>query len=155
MGGCGAVWVPGDYAAYCRYVSYDLAVWIGPTPRDDDEAKATYRALVDKWLEGNGLDPDRDDPTPPCAIVKYVEALQERWPDDDDASPWASGPLINEAIGPIFYFPMVWSMAEEASAFAAKLAAKHGLVCFDPQLERLRPGSSETPQRSAWFRRRN
>ena len=30
-------------------------------------------------------------------------------------------------------------MAEEASAFAADLAQQHGLVCYDPQMECLRP----------------
>ncbi len=30
-------------------------------------------------------------------------------------------------------------MAEEASAFAASLAQSRGLVCFDPQYDKLRP----------------
>lgn len=136
-------------------MSYDLAVWKGPTPHDDDEAKRTYRALADKWLEGNGLDPEADDPTPPPEIVRYVEALLERWPDDDEASPWATGPLINEAVGPLFYFPMIWSMAEEASALAVETAAEHGLVCFDPQLDRLRLVSPGAPRRHGCFRRRS
>jgi hypothetical protein len=46
---------------------------------------------------------------------------------------------MREAVGWFIYFPMVFSMADEASAFAADLAQQHGLVCFDPQLERLRP----------------
>lgn len=59
--------------------------------------------------------------------------------DENDASPWSAGPLIREARGPLVYFPMNWSMAEEASAFAASLAQSMELVCFDPQQNRLRP----------------
>ncbi|MEW1772742.1 hypothetical protein [Streptomyces sp. NPDC086777] len=44
-----------------------------------------------------------------------------------------------EARGPLVYFPMRWSMADEASAYVAILADSMGLVCFDPQLNRLRP----------------
>lgn len=53
--------------------------------------------------------------------------------------PYESSPLIGEAVGWFIYFPMVFSMAVEASAFAAGLARQHGLVRFDSQLERLRP----------------
>jgi hypothetical protein len=55
--------------------------------------------------------------------------------DPDQAE---SAPLVNEAIGPLMYFPMVYGQAEEASAFAATLAWAHGLVCYDPQLDQLR-----------------
>jgi hypothetical protein len=34
---------------------------------------------------------------------------------------------------------MRYSMAEEASAFAASLAHSMGLACFDPQVGTLRP----------------
>jgi hypothetical protein len=124
-------------------VSYDLAVWEGDRPRNDADAVEIYQALVSKWLEGTGLDPEVNDPTPRPSILRYVDALLARWPDittDEGAdSPWASGPLAQEAIGPLFYFPMRPSMADEASAFAAAKAEEFGLVCFDPQLERLRP----------------
>ncbi|MFS8098160.1 hypothetical protein LFM09_13560 [Lentzea alba] len=79
-------------------------------------------------------------PTP--LITKYVAALLDRWPelseDEDDTSPWSAGPLIRAARGPLIYFPMRYSMADEASAFAAQLATSMGLVCFDPQINGLR-----------------
>lgn len=79
-------------------------------------------------------------PTP--LITKYVAALLDRWPDlsedDDDTSPWSTSPLIGEARGPLIYFPMRYSMANEASSFAAQLATSMGLVCFDPQIDGLR-----------------
>ncbi|MFJ1610752.1 hypothetical protein ACIOHS_46760 [Streptomyces sp. NPDC088253] len=46
--------------------------------------------------------------------------------------------MIDSASGPLIYFGMSWSMAEEASAYAATLAASMGLVCFDVQQDRLR-----------------
>jgi hypothetical protein len=90
------------------------------------------------------LEPEEPPDEPPTlAIRRYVEALLERWPDIETAegedSPWAVGPLMSDAIGPFFYFPMVFSMADEGSEYAAQLATEHGLVCFDPQLSRLRP----------------
>lgn len=36
--------------------------------------------------------------------------------DEEDTSPWSTGPLIGEASGPLIYFPLRWSTAEDASA---------------------------------------
>ncbi|MBT2404758.1 MULTISPECIES: hypothetical protein [unclassified Streptomyces] len=47
--------------------------------------------------------------------------------------------VIGEASSPLIYFPMRWSMAEEASAYAAEVAASMDLNCFDPQARKLRP----------------
>lgn len=117
-------------------MSYDLAVWEGDQPDSDEAAFAIFRELCDRYLEA---DLTRE-PTP--RIKRYAEALLARWPDIDDAaaesSPWASAPLISEAIGPVMYFPMAFSKAEEAGDFAATLAWAHGLVCFDPQRDGLR-----------------
>lgn len=83
--------------------------------------------------------------TPTPRIEAYVRTLLERWPDltgdDDGRSPWSTGGLIDSASGPFVYFPMVYSRAREVSAGAARIAAEHGLVCFDPQQGRLRPAS--------------
>ena len=97
------------------------------------------------------------DVEPSPAIRAYVEALLRRWPDiTDDAdedSPWADGPLMANAAGDAIYFSMVWSRAEEASAFASRLAEEHGLVCYDPQSETLRPHQTSATSRRTWFRR--
>jgi hypothetical protein len=118
-------------------VSYDLAVWEGERPADDETALEMFRALYEQHIEAEELAP----PSP--RIRAYAEALLKRYPDITDAagqdSPWSSGPLIGEAVGPLMYFPMMWSRGEEVSAWAAQLAAEHGLVCYDPQLECLRP----------------
>jgi hypothetical protein len=118
-------------------VSYDLAVWEGRPPDTNEAAAAAFKDLCDRYLAAE------DPPEPTPRIRRYVEALLARWPDiADDAgasSPWASSPLIGDAIGPVVYFPMVYSQAEEAVAFAAALAWAHDLVCFDPQDGGLRP----------------
>jgi hypothetical protein len=131
-------------------MSYDLAVWEGPAPANDAAALATYVELMERWHKGDGVvaaiqarargEATAYDPTP--AISTYVAGLLERWPDlsddsDDEESPWADAPIINNATGPLFYFAMVYSKAEEAVTFAAELATQHGLNCFDPQSEHL------------------
>ncbi|MBD9704051.1 hypothetical protein IHE56_18595 [Streptomyces sp. ID01-12c] len=114
-------------------MSYDLAVWAGPRPLDDDRAGAVYDELYERYLDA---DDDLVPPAPP--VVAYVEALLERYPDDNDGdNVWASPPVIDEAAGPFVYLLMSYSRAEEVSEYAASLARAHGLVCYDPQGERL------------------
>ncbi|MEV4436578.1 hypothetical protein [Streptomyces sp. NPDC049585] len=118
-------------------MSYDLAVWEGVRPADDKIAIQTFNDLYDRFIGAGKAQP------PTERIAAYVAALLERWcdltEDEDETSPWSTGPLIGEASGPLVYFPMRWSMAEEASAFAAQLAQSMGLACFDPQMNQLRP----------------
>jgi hypothetical protein len=114
-------------------MSYDLAVWEGELPSDDEAALEQYESLMER-MDAEDL----GEPTP--RIRAYVEALLERWPDItvDEDSPWSVSPLMAEAAGHLVYFPMVFSRAGEASEYAADLARRHGLVCFDPQMECLR-----------------
>ncbi|MET8102789.1 DDE-type integrase/transposase/recombinase [Streptomyces sp. NPDC005236] len=76
-------------------MSYDLAVWDGDRPLDDDQAGSTYDELYERYLES-------DDVVVPLVprIVAYVDALVERYPDDVARSVWASPPVIEEASGP-------------------------------------------------------
>ncbi|MER7934006.1 MULTISPECIES: hypothetical protein [unclassified Streptomyces] len=117
-------------------MSYDLAVWEGERPADDKAAARIFGDLYDHYI-----DTDVDHP-PTDRIAAYVAGLLDHWcdltEDEDETSPWSTGPLIDEARGPFIYFPMAYSMAEEASAFAATLARSMGLVCFDPQHNVLR-----------------
>ncbi len=114
-------------------MSYDLLVWEGDRPANDEDAAELVPSLCEQYLEESPLPP-----TP--SIAAYVQALIERYPelDVDDNSPW-TGPLLSDASGPIVSIPIRWDRQEDASAWAAQLAHDHGLVCFDPQLDRLRP----------------
>ncbi|GAA2540644.1 hypothetical protein GCM10010423_43490 [Streptomyces levis] len=118
-------------------MTYDLAVWDGERPADDKTAGQIFSDLYDRYIDGEVEEP------PSERISAYVAALLERWcdiaEDDEDTSPWSAGPLIDEASGPLIYFAMRWSMAEEASAYAAAVAQSMGLICFDVQQDRLRP----------------
>ncbi|MFI1840213.1 hypothetical protein [Streptomyces olivaceoviridis] len=118
-------------------MSYDLAVWEGDRPADDKTAGRVFSDLYDRYIDSEVEEP------PSERIAAYVAALLERWcditEDEEDTSPWSTGPLIGEASGPLIYFPMRWSMAEEASAYAATVAESMGLVCFDVQQNGLRP----------------
>ncbi|MER7682511.1 hypothetical protein [Streptomyces sp. NPDC096934] len=118
-------------------MSYDLAVWEGERPADDKAARRNFRDLYERYVGTEVEHP------PTERIAAYVAALLERWcdltEDVNETSPWSTGPLIGEASGPFIYFPMQWSRAEEASTYAAALADSMGLVCFDPQQNRLTP----------------
>lgn len=113
-------------------MTYDMAVWEGERPASDEQAGEIFSALYDRYLESEGLDV-----SPTDRIRHYVEALLERWPDDEDG-PWATSPLMDEASGPIIYFPMSYSRADEVSAYCAQIAAEHRLICFDVQWNRMR-----------------
>jgi hypothetical protein len=123
-------------------MTYDLAVWEGDKP-DEANAFAVFSALYDRYIDTDV------EIAPNPAIAAYVQALLGRWlelgdpADVDDTSPWSDGPLINDASGPIIYFAMRPSMADEVSAECARMAAERGLVCFDPQWDRLRPTPDE------------
>ena len=128
-------------------MSYDLLVWEGPRPADDVEAAEVSERLM-ALVEA-------DDTAPPTEVItEFVDQLLRRWPDitkdADEESPWADGPMIGNASGSMIYFSMVFSMADEASAFAAELAQRLGLQCFDPQLEQLRPARLRARRRWWW-----
>lgn len=117
-------------------MSYDLAVWEGERPADNEQAAQVFESLCDRYIEAE----ERQLPTD--LILRYVGALLERWDDltvDPEGSPWSTGPLLMEANGPFICFPMSYSRHQVVAAGAAEIAAAMGLVCYDPQLGKLRP----------------
>ena len=122
-------------------MSYDLAVWEGDRPANDDAATEFYDEQIGPVVEE--YVPGVSDAPPTPRIRAYIEALLERWPDEDpeaeEPSPWGTNSLVDDASGWFVYLTLSWSMAEEASAFAADIARQHGLICYDPQRECLRP----------------
>ncbi|MFC0006849.1 hypothetical protein [Micromonospora siamensis] len=118
-------------------MSYDLAVWEGDPPSDDEAAGETYDALYHRYFEN-----EAQPPTP--RILAYVDAVSTRWPDlyghEAQLFPLSNG-LIDEASGPMVYFTMPFNRADEVSAAAAQLAADHGLVCYDPRWAHARPAA--------------
>ncbi|MGW1067137.1 hypothetical protein ACWD4F_21790 [Streptomyces aureus] len=116
-------------------MSYDLAVWDGDRPLDNRQADSAYAELYERYLESD------DVLVPPAPrIAAYVNALVARYPDENDPDfVWSAPPVIDGASGPIVYLAMSYGAAEEVCAYAATLAGRHGLVCFDPQDRSLRP----------------
>ncbi|MFF8848031.1 hypothetical protein ACF08N_35925 [Streptomyces sp. NPDC015127] len=81
-------------------MSYDLAVWEGERPADDKTAGQVFSDLYDRYIDSEVEEP------PSERIAAYVAALLERWcdltEDEEDTSPWSTGPLIGEANGARF-----------------------------------------------------
>lgn len=113
-------------------MSYDLAVWEGVQPGDDGEGGVVYERLYEEYMEG-----EERAPTP--SILAYAEALAERWAVMTEGRSSGWGALLNDASGPMIYLTMPYGLAGKLSAEAALLADRHGLVCYDPQSEHLRP----------------
>jgi hypothetical protein len=112
-------------------VSYDLAVWEGDVPQDDKAAAQVFEELYERYFT--------ESPRRPHAQIRaYVEELVEKWPENEEDGPWSTEPLIDNASGPIVYFSMVYSRADEVSEAATQIAADHGLVCFDANRNVLR-----------------
>jgi hypothetical protein len=117
-------------------MSYDLAVWEGERPADNNQAKQVFQSLCDRYIEAE----ERQLPTD--LILRFVGALLERWDDvtsDAERPPSSPSPPLMEANGPFIYFPTAHSRRKVVSAEAAEIAAAMGLVCYDPQLGQLRP----------------
>ena len=112
-------------------MSYDLAFWEGARPTTDDEALRLFEELFDE-LE------DLDEDIPPTPTIEaLVDELEARWPIDHPDAPWASFPLAGEAQGSALYVNLVLSVSDAVVAEVSRIAARHGVVCFDPQLESL------------------
>ncbi|WP_185447844.1 hypothetical protein [Kribbella qitaiheensis] len=110
-------------------MSYDLAVWEGDVPQDDKAAAQEFEQLYERYFVES---PRRAH----GAIRAYVEELTDTWPEDDK-SPWVTPPM-ETASGPIVYFSVIASRADEVCEGVAQIAADHGLVCFDANRSTLR-----------------
>jgi hypothetical protein len=126
-------------------VTYDIAVWEGSPDLSDRAAVEEFdRRYRESEIRAEAAS---------ARIRQYVKALLARYPDmtdlpDElvDTTPWADGPLIDNAIGDFFYFAISPSHAEEVVPFLADTAQAHGLACFDPQEQRL----LNPPPRKSW-----
>ena len=114
-------------------MSYDLAVWDGDRPLDDDRACLTYDELYERYLASDGpYEPET------ASITAYLAAFREQYPNDEQLIAEKASPRVDsEVSGPIVYLTMSYRHAEDVADHAADLARRHGLVCFDPQIEQL------------------
>ena len=113
-------------------MSYDLAFWEGPPPRDHEEALARYEEIWDD------LDDIEETIPPTPAIQALIVELESRWPATDTNAPWAMFPLGGQdAQGGTLYVNLVSAAPDEYIEFMAAAARRLGLVCFDPQVHRV------------------
>jgi len=107
-------------------MSFDLAIWVGDTPTNDHEARRTLRALMDRSKETDPVDP---------RLRESILEITQRYPDDlremRSGSIWATCPLTPQ--GSMLYMNLTWGVSDDVLDFIAGTAAKHGLVCYDPQ----------------------
>lgn len=120
-----------------RPMPFVLAVWEGPRPTNSDEAGETLDRLMD-------ADDERVDGAPARPLAPGVDAfltdLLGRWPDlgrsAGESSPWAMSAIRERASGELLLLSLRNSPElDEVVHHIAALARKHGLVCYDPEVE--------------------
>ncbi|MEU8438826.1 hypothetical protein AB0F18_39310 [Streptomyces sp. NPDC029216] len=102
-------------------MSYDLAVWDGEQPLDDEAAGLAFDELFERYLESE----EAAVPLSP-RIDAYVNALIERYPEDGRDSPWASPPVIDEASGPIVTYSCPTSAPKRSPSTPLRWRASTG-----------------------------
>lgn len=111
-------------------MSYDVAVWAGPQPADDEAAAAEFERRAEALEEG-----DLEPASP--ALTGFLDELLAVLPpldeSDDPSSPWATGPEPGDVSGDFAYLTMTYPGAEASLGTVADVARRRGLVCFDPQ----------------------
>ncbi len=113
-------------------MSFDLAVWHTPKRLTSDGAGRLYVALCDSRTDGV---------TPHPAVDAFYDELIAHYPeidtipdaliDDSDYCPWSCA--LDRSPGHVV-MACVWSQAESVERFVRRLAGKHGLTMYDPQL---------------------
>ena len=107
-------------------MSFDLAIWAGDQPANNQAARSTFDLLMENWEE----------PVPPDPrVVKCMKEITGFYPDDWRGmilgSVWTSPPLTPH--GSILYMNLRWGVSNNVMDVVASTAHKHGLICFDPQ----------------------
>ena len=107
-------------------VSYDLVVWRGPRPHDAVEAERLYKAHMRAVEEGEA---------PSRAIQSFLGEVTARIPADPDfalGTAWAGSPW-DDAVGDVAILTFRADRVGAVLDVCGRVAANHGLVCYDPQ----------------------
>ena len=67
-----------------------------------------------------------------------IDQCSTRWPGEDAAgkwveAPWASWPLVRDTAPPVIEVNVQWDYASAMIPALIEIAARHGIVLFDPQ----------------------
>ena len=120
-------------------MSFDLGIWYSEKASTPKQAGEVYAKLCEGTGQLEGESPQ---------IAAFYDELTKKWPeidtvpdekiDDHDYCPWSCAIARS---GMHVILSCVWSKARDVGEFVQKLAAKHGLLLYDPQenLVRLPP----------------
>ncbi|MBO3743112.1 hypothetical protein [Actinoplanes flavus] len=103
-------------------MSFDLYVWHEPKPI----TPAVADAKLERWAD--------DEPgvfTAHPAVLRFYDELLDRFPalESDEDGVWSATPDRDDMI---VAASCVWSRADEVGTAILELAARHGLVCYEP-----------------------
>ena len=121
---------PGRNSGSCsrkgELMSFDQAIWVGEKPANSLEARQTFDRLMSEFDETEPADP-RLETCKREITARYSDGLLSMV----TGSVWATAPLAPR--GRLLYMNLSWGTSDKVLGFIARTAAKHGLVCFDPQ----------------------
>jgi len=124
-------------------MSFDLGVWCSDEPLTDEDAGDLYVNLCEqKWI------PIGEN----AAVDAFYKELPNRYPEIDtvpeeglENCPWSCAHNRSELH---VLIAMTWSSSAEIAPVVLALAAKHGLVCYDPQESKVHLPSQLKPRPS-------
>ena len=73
-------------------------------------------------------------------MARFMDELERRWPslgDDPDGSPWSSWPLWQPVAGGGTALNIGWSFAASVPPVILEIAARTGVIIYDPQADQL------------------
>ncbi|MBI5759706.1 MAG: hypothetical protein HZA46_14405 [Planctomycetales bacterium] len=115
-------------------MSFDLAVWYSNKPLTDSEASEIYAAAGE--ADSRNIIFERH-----ASVREFFGELIVHFPDSRDLPegewdkcPWSCPLSVSDGCCEMC---MSWSRVNDVVPLVLELAAKHGLVCFDPQSSRV------------------
>lgn len=109
-------------------MSFDLAVMHVEEPLDAAQAVKIYRSLCEG--ESDALRPSERISHFYKELVAHYPPLEELSDEEVDNSPWSVSPDISDGAVVV---SIVWSRAADMDVYVKDQAAKHELLCYDPQ----------------------
>ena len=111
-------------------MSFDLYVWGSPRPATAQQAERICHELA----AGNSRSVSVD-----ARVRGFAQEMLGRFPalesladEEMEISPWSMTPEVSASH---VIMTISWSRAPEVAEFVLGLAARQGLVCFDPQAD--------------------
>src|ERR1017187_6406166 len=132
-------------------MSFDLGVWYSDEPLTDEDAGDLYVKLCEqRWI------PVEES----AAVDAFYAELTSRYPEIDsipeeelENCPWS---CAHDRSGLHVLMAITWSRCVEIAPVVLKVAARHGLVCYDPQESKVHLPSHLKPRPSrfrSWWNR--